>query len=208
MKKFSQFTLLIIVILFGFLSSILLHEFGHCVFYWVQGIPCSMSLVKEYPLQDISVEQYAIGSWGGIVFNWIFLALLYFLTLWFTKKEMHLPVYFSRAFFYGQSIVLFLYAIFLFKGVDKTEFVYAQNLFNLPNFSIIIFTLAFTIVMFYLFIKKQKYKLTLGKAGLTFLVIVICLFFLVFLEDYDTKTNWHKYPAIKIGNDMIYNDTR
>jgi hypothetical protein len=167
-----------------------------------------MSWVKEYPLQDISVEQYAIGSWGGIVFNWIFLALLYFLTIRFIKKEMHLPVYFSRAFFYGQSLVLFLYAIFLFKGVDKAEFVYAQSLFNLPDFSIIIFTLAFTIVMFYLFIKKQKYQLTLRKAGLAFLVIVFSIFFLVILEDYDMKTNWHKYPTIKIGNDMIYNDER
>lgn len=52
-----------------------------------------------------------------------------------------------------------MYVIFLFKGADKTEFVYAQNLFNLPGFSIIIFTLAYAVVMLYLFIKKQKLKL-------------------------------------------------
>lgn len=208
MKKFYQFTTLIIVILFGFLSSILLHEFGHCVFYWMQGIPCSMSWVKEYPLQNLSVEQFAIGSWGGIIFNWILLVLLYLLTLWFLKKEMHLSSYFSRAFFYGDSILLFMYAIFFFKGADKMEFVYAQNLFNLPNFSIIIFTLVFTIVLFYFFIKKQKYNLTLGKAGLAFLVLVISFFFLVILEDYDAKTNWNKYPAIKIGNNTVNNNER
>ena len=206
MKQVGQSTILIIVILFGFISSILFHEFGHCVFYWLQGIPCSMSWVKEYPLQNISVEQYAIGSWGGIIFNWILLALLYFLTLWFLKKKKRLAVYLLRAFFYGNSIVLFMYVIFLFKGADKTEFVYAQNLFNLPSFSITIFTLAYAIVMLYLFIKKQKLKLTLGKTGFAFLVLVISFFFLAILEDYDAKTNWHKYPTIKIGNDRFYND--
>ncbi|MBU8891581.1 MAG: hypothetical protein KOO66_02295 [Bacteroidales bacterium] len=206
MKKLGESITLIIVILFSFISSILFHEFGHCIFYWMQGIPCSMSWVKEFPLQDLSVTQYAIGSWGGIVFNWLLLVLLYFITIWFYKRGKHSIVYFLKALFYGNSIVQIMYALFIIKGTDKTEFIYAQNLLNLPSFSIIIFTLVFTILMLYLFIKKMKIVVKLVHVGFAFLVLILSIFLVSIVENYDSKTNWHKYPAVKVGNEMIYNE--
>jgi hypothetical protein len=176
------------------------------MFYWAQGIACRMSLLKEFPLQDISVQQYAVGSWGGILFNWIFLMLLYVLTISFLKRGNQQALFISRALFCGQAIVLFMYVIILIKGVDKNEFVFAQSLFDLPEFSITGFSLIYTFVLFFLFIKKLKIKLTIRNVGFAFLVLLVSFFFLVILEEYDSKTNWHKYPTIKIGGEMIYNE--
>ena len=59
---------LILVIVMGIISTSL-HELGHCVFYWMQGIPASMSLVMEFPLVDITASQYGVGSAGGPLVN-------------------------------------------------------------------------------------------------------------------------------------------
>lgn len=206
MRQFCRYVLFVIAVLSGFVFSILFHEFGHCVFYWIQRIPCSMSWVKEYPLLDISVQQYSIGSWGGIIFNWILLASMYSLTSLFLKKKMHLPAYLARSIFYGNSLVLIIYAIFLLKGADKTEFVYAQNLLNLPGFSIIIISLIYTVLMQYMFLRKHKIRITPAKAGFALIVLLASLILLAILESYDAKTNWHKYPTIKIGTERLYNE--
>lgn len=53
-------------LLFTLLSA-LLYEAGHCLFYWAQGIPAGMFLVKEYPLRDITDLEYVLGSAGRAV---------------------------------------------------------------------------------------------------------------------------------------------
>lgn len=54
----------LLVVISGIVST-LLHEVGHLLFYWAQGIPAGISLVMEYPLMDITESQYGIGSAGG-----------------------------------------------------------------------------------------------------------------------------------------------
>jgi hypothetical protein len=53
----------------GGIISTLLHELGHCVFYWIQGIPAAMSPTKELPLKDITATQHAIGCAGETFAN-------------------------------------------------------------------------------------------------------------------------------------------
>jgi hypothetical protein len=57
------------------LVSALLHEFGHCLLYWAQGIPAGMSMVKEYPLRNITDSEYAVGSLGGPLSNLVQLSI-------------------------------------------------------------------------------------------------------------------------------------
>ncbi len=190
----------------GFFTSITLHEFGHCLFYRVQGIPAQQSLVKEYPMHDITVTQYAIGSWGGILLNWIFITVLFFLAFYFNKRQKGTASFITRGFFYGQSILLLIYGIFLIKGEDKTEFVFAQNLLHMPLYSIVIITLIMTGIFVYLFVSGHHIKITVPKAVLTVCTIVFLIIFTALLEEYDAKTNWHKYPTVKIGDMMLYNE--
>jgi len=76
-KSISIIQILIFIFwtLIGVILSGPFHEFGHCVFYWAQGISAAMSLTKEFPLHDISVNQYALGSFGGIFFSWLAMVL-------------------------------------------------------------------------------------------------------------------------------------
>ena len=73
---------LLFVVIAGVLSTSL-HELGHCVFYWAQGIPASMSLVMEFPLVDITARQYGIGSAGGPLVNIVLILGAYY----FAKKH-------------------------------------------------------------------------------------------------------------------------
>jgi hypothetical protein len=78
---------LLLVIITG-IASTSLHELGHCVFYWMQGIPAGMSLVMEFPLVDITTKQYAIGSAGGPLINILLIVGAYFLVRNQKKKSI------------------------------------------------------------------------------------------------------------------------
>ena len=58
-------TLFALLLLAGSIVSTIFHELGHCIAYWVQGVPASLSLTKEFPLRNITAQEFAIGSAGG-----------------------------------------------------------------------------------------------------------------------------------------------
>ena len=62
-------------------------ELGHCVFYWMQGIPASMSLVMEFPLVDITASQYGVGSMGGPLVNILLIVGAYYMVRKYEKKS-------------------------------------------------------------------------------------------------------------------------
>jgi len=61
---FRALTFASLVFLAG-IVSVLFHELGHCLFYWLQGVPAAMSFVKEFPLRDITASEYAVVVDGG-----------------------------------------------------------------------------------------------------------------------------------------------
>ena len=77
---------LFLVIIIGIVST-LFHELGHCIFYWIQGIPASMSLVMEFPLIDITAKQYGIGSIGGPLASILLFIVGYYFVRKYDKKS-------------------------------------------------------------------------------------------------------------------------
>ena len=208
MRKIARAAGIIAFVQIGFVIAAFIHEFGHWVFYRIQGIPTAVSLVKEFPLRDLSVREYAVGSWGGIVFNWMWLIILCAIIRISASGDGRLKKLILNSLFWGQSIVLLLYVLLFFKGEDKTEFFYAQSLFHLPKYSIIIFSLILTTATVVLVMRWNRQKLSISAIVTALATGIVSVVFLSLLETYDAKTNWHKHPTISVGDEMLYNEHR
>jgi len=208
MRKIAQAAGLIAFVQIGVGIAAFIHEFGHWVFYRIQGIPAAISLVKEFPLRDLSVREYAVGSWGGIIFNWIWLIVLCAMIRISASGAGRLKKLIPNSLFWGQCIVLLLYALLLFKGQDKTEFIYAQGLFHLPKYSIVIFNLILTAAAIIFVMRWNRQKLKISTIVIALATGIVSVVFLSLLETYDAETNWRKYPTISVGDDMLYNEHR
>lgn len=206
-KRSSTFKILIFIFwtLIGVVLSGPFHEFGHCVFYWIQGVPASMSLTKEFPLRDISTNQYALGSFGGILFSWLAIILLFSLQNFLTKKNKKGETVF-QALFMGQVMIGLIYMLeFVLKGDSPGELLSAEKLIHLPRNSLTWFTFVLALMFLFVFLKKSRIRIGLKQVMfflLLFLLSVICV---IILGELDKKL-WQKFPIVKIGDAMIYNE--
>ena len=181
------------------------HEFGHCVFYWIQGIPASMSLTKEFPLRDITVREYALGSFGGIFFSW--LALLFFFVLqdWLLRKNKKGKEKFSFLFL-GQNMIGFISLLqFFLKGDSPGEFRFAETQIGLPKHSLLWLTVLLSLILLILFLSRLRIRIRLKEISFFFSIFVLSLLCVGLIEELDKNLFWHKFPTIKIGDVKVYN---
>lgn len=198
----SRIKFLLLVIAAGVIST-LIHELGHCIFYWFQGIPAAMSLVKEYPLVDITATQYAIGSVGGPLAN---IALIIISYLVIRKYEKH-----TRVWNYLSALIIANSFYFVFRGLlallkrSGGELQDAASLIGLNYLFIVglFFIIAITILA--LWINRFSIRIS-ATNGFSFVLFFIAYFIvLIIMQVADESLFWHKFPTIQIDDGRLYN---
>lgn len=200
MKYRIKFLFLVIII--GIISTSL-HELGHCVFYWIQGIPASMSLVMEFPLIDITAKQYGIGSAGGPLVNILLIIGAYYFVSKYEKKSIAWSIY--SAIIIANSFYLIFRSILGLAKNDGGEIESSMNLIGLNFYvaAILFLVLAFTILT--LWTRKFNIKLSFRNHGYYMLLFISYLAIIMVMEAIDTKYFWGKYPSVEIGNGRTHN---
>ena len=180
-----------------------LHEFGHCVFYWIQGIPAGMSLVMEFPLINISAKQYGIGSAGGPIVNILLIIGAYYFVQKYDKKSKKWNV--CSAIIVANSFYFIFRAILGLAKNDGGEIESSMNLIGLDfrTAAVLFFILALTILV--LWVHKFKIKFSLGNSSYYLLVFISYLAIIMVMEGIDAKYFWDKYPSIEIDDGRIHN---
>lgn len=197
-----RFYFLCLVLIAGIISTFL-HEFGHCIFYWIQGIPASMSLVMEFPLIDITHKQYGIGSAGGPLVNILLIAGAYGLIRNQKKKSIKWSIY--SAIIVSNSFYLIFRSLLGIAKNDGGEIESSMNLFGLNFYFAAGFFLILSFVMLVLWVRKFKIKTSIGNFGYYILLFILYLSLILVMEAIDTKYFWKNYPTITIGDDKIHN---
>jgi len=202
--KIRNVSLFILIFFLAAVISILIHELGHCLFYWIQGIPAAFSLTKEYPLQDITVQNYRIGSLGGPVTNFIQIIVVLILIRRYRRNRKINMVLVS---FLLVNIYYFIFrSLIAILKRDGGELEDAANLFGLNYWMFIIAFLTVTVVVLYILIKWDSFRINISNIlrfiGLFIAFVVI----VVMLETVDKKLFWAKYPKIEIEDGRIYHD--
>ncbi len=200
-----KFQFLMLVVAAGILST-LLHEFGHCVFYWLQGIPAGMSLVKEYPLIDITVHQYGIGSAGGPLVN-IILIILSFLLVRSYKKRTRAWNFLSALIFANAFYFILRSLEALLKG-EGGEIESAANLVGLNYHFIVALFFIITLTILILWIRRFEVRISIRTGGYFLLLFIAFVASLLIVHSIDRNLFWQRFPSIQIDNGRIYNKTR
>lgn len=197
-----KFQFLMLVVAAGILST-LLHEFGHCVFYWIQGIPAAMSLVKEYPLIDITAHQYGIGSAGGPLVNIILIILSFLLVRKYKKRT---PTWnFLSALIFANAFYFMLRSLeALLKG-EGGEIESAANLVGLNYFFIVALFFFITLTILTLWILKFGVRISIRNGGYFLLLFIAFVASILVVHSIDRNLFWQRFPAIQIDDGRIYN---
>jgi len=193
---------LMLVLISGIFST-LLHEFGHCIFYWIQKIPASMSLVMEYPLINITAKQYGIGSAGGPLVN-IFLMLGAFYFAGKSEKKTKKWDIFSAVIIANSFYLIFRAILGIIKN-DGGEIESVMNLFGL-NFkvaAVLFIIIAITVLVFW--IRMFSIRISLGNFSYYLFLFISYMVIIMVMEGIDTKYFWNNYPTIEIEDVGIHN---
>ena len=190
------------MVIIGVIST-LLHEFGHCIFYWIQGIPASMSLVMEFPLINITAKQYGIGSIGGPLVNILLIIGGYYIVRKYRKKSNKWNIY--SAVIIANSFYLIFRSILGFAKNDGGEIDSIMDLFGFDFYAaaFLFLLIAFTILI--LWIRKYNLQYSFGNFSYYILLFILYLVTILFMEAIDAKYLWNKYPTIEIENVRIHN---
>jgi hypothetical protein len=200
MRDRLRFLLLLIV---AAIVSTLLHELGHCVFYWAQGVPAAMSVTKEYPLTDITASQYAIGSAGGPLFS--IAAVVLAVSLYRRRREAGpLKGFLSALILTGAFYFILRSLIALLKGRGG-ELDSAASLLGLDYRAAIVVFVAVIAVSFYLWIRAGGPRFSLKHAGYFVVLLIGYVIFVVALQSIDQSLFWAKFPSVEIGDGRVYN---
>jgi hypothetical protein len=96
-------------------------------------VRCIIISGDEYPLIDITVKQYSIGSFGGILFTWLGMIIFYLLQRYFmhNRKKGRLIV---SSVFVGQIMLgLIFFVLFILSGFSAIqENTFAESYFHIP----------------------------------------------------------------------------
>jgi len=183
--------------------SILLHELGHCIFYWIQGVPAAMSLVKEYPLRDITAAQYSIGSAGGPLANIIQISVAYFL---FEKQERGTKMWrflsgliFANVFYF---IIRSLETILKNKGGELES---AARMIGLNFYFVIAFYIVLTVVFLTLWVRHSGTAVTFRNFAYFLWLFLGFVVFVSTLHNLDRALFWKRFPTIHIDDGRVYN---
>ncbi len=183
--------------------STLLHELGHCVFYWIQGVPAGMSLTKEFPLRDITATQYAVGSVGGPLAS---LGLLVVATALFRKYSAieKLRDVFSALILANLYYVVLRSLIALLKG-EGGELDSIAGLVGLDFRAVVVLFIIVSAICVYLWIRAGGPRLNVRNSATFFLLLIFYVFLVVGLESIDSALFWRRFPTIEIDDGRTYN---
>ncbi|UCC82765.1 MAG: hypothetical protein JSW46_17625 [Gemmatimonadota bacterium] len=183
--------------------STLLHELGHCVFYWIQGVPAGMSLTKEFPLRDITAAQYAVGSIGGPLAS---LGLLVLATALFRKYSASekLRDVFSALILANVYYVVLRSFIALLKG-EGGELDSIAGLVGLDFRAVVVVLLIVTVICIYVWIRAGGPRPSVRNSASFFLLLIFYVFLVVCLESVDSALFWRGFPTIEIDDGRTYN---
>jgi hypothetical protein len=186
------------------IASSLFHELGHCIFYWLQGIPSAFSLMKEFPLKDLTAQQFAIGSAGGPLFSLLLLTSSYGLQ---QRYKHHQPTgAILSSFVLANSFYCILRSLIALRKGSGEELERAASLASTNYVTVVGILLGTMTVVMYLWIKNNaigvSIKNTLYVIGLFFLFVLT----LLTVESFDRKVIWRKFPTIQIDEGTRYNE--
>ena len=180
-----------------------LHELGHCVFYWMQGIPASMSLVMEFPLVDITASQYGVGSAGGPLVNILLIVGAYYMVRKYEKKSKRWRIY--SALIIANSFYLIFRAILGLAKNDGGEIESAMNLVGLNFYVAAIMFIILAITILVLWVQRFNIKVSLGNFSYYTFLFISYLVIILVMEGIDAKYFWANYPTIQIEDVGIHN---
>ncbi len=200
MKYRLKFLFLVIII--GIVST-LLHELGHCIFYWIQGIPASMSLVMEFPLINITAKQYGIGSIGGPLVNILLFIGGYYFAIKYDKKSNKWNI--CSAIIIANSFYLIFRIIIGLAKNNGGEIESIMNLIGLNFYTAAVLFLLLSFTILILWARKFKIKYSLGNFSYYIFLFILYLITILCMEAIDTKYFWEKYPTIEIEDVRIHN---
>ena len=188
------------------LFSALLHELGHCIFYWVQGIPAGMSLVKEYPLRDITDLEYAVGSAGGPLSNVVQVSIG---LIWVQRSRLN-----SRSGRWGLAFVLANVCYFIVRsGIallsgEGGELTDAASLVGLSYQGAIVLFILISVGALVWTMRAARLRITWRRAFQFPGVVILYFIFLVVVQTFDRAVFWDHFPTIEIGEGRLYNQHR
>ena len=201
MNRALKFALLV----FGAgIVSTLLHEFGHCLFYWFQGVPAAMSLVKEFPLRDITAREYAIGSAGGPFVNVVMIGMC----VWLFRKisEEHKLRTVLSAFILANVFYFILRSFIALLKRRGGELSDIARMAGLGYGSVVILYAGISFVALYCWMRIGGIKLSIRSVGAFVALLMGYLFLMVGMESLNSRLMWEKYPAIQIDDGRTYNE--
>jgi len=188
------------------LASALLHEFGQCLSYWFQGIPAGMSLMKEYPLRDITEAQYALGLAGGTLSNVVQIFVGGLLV-----QGSH-P--YSRLRLWALALVLANVCYFIVSsGIallsgSGGEFAAVANLIGVPLQILLVLFLLASIGSLIWVITIARVRVTWARVLQLPVLVILYVVFLVGIQSLDQRLFWHRFPTIEIGEGRLHNQHR
>jgi len=195
----------LLVILAGIVTA-LFHEFGHCVFYWLQGIPAAMSLVKEYPLRDITAHEYAIGSVGGPLASLLALTV----AAWLLGR----PATGQRAKPALSALVLASVFYFVLRGLIAVlkrrggELEDVAGLVGLDYRAMVVLYAIIVVWALCYYVKVAGVRVGLFTTGAFLALFAGYVFVMVSVETLDASSFWKRFPAIRIDDGRTYNQHR
>ncbi len=183
--------------------STLLHEVGHMIFYWAQGIPAGISLVMEFPLVDITERQYGIGSAGGPLVN-----LLLFTGSWALVRncEKGTPRWsVLSAMIVSNSYYLIFRTLLGYAKGDGGEIESAMNLVGLGFNTAAVLFLGVTVVVLVIWARRFSIRVSALNVGCYVLFFVAYLASILSMKAIDSIYFWHRFPTIIIGDGKVHN---
>jgi uncharacterized membrane protein len=193
----------LVLLLIAAIVSTLLHELGHCVLYWLQGIPAAMSLTKEYPLRDITAMQYSIGSVGGPLANVVQITAAIVLYRGYSSdRALRDPL---SALILANVFYFILRALIAVLKRDGGELDSAAQLAGLDYRAVVALFVIITVVFLSLWMKASGTPLNLRNSLIFIGLLVFFVIVLGSLQSIDQKLFWNKFPTIQIDDGRVYN---
>jgi len=186
--------------------SALVHELGHGVFYWLQGVPAGVSLVKEFPLRDITASQYAVGSLGGPVASLVLLAVSCHLY----GRAGGAPRRRSVASAFVLANVLYfvlrgLIAVLKRRGGELDDI---AGLVGLGHPAVVLAYAVISAAALTYWMRVGRVRATPRAAGAFVALLAGYVVVMTGLEVVDQALFWHRFPTVQIDDGRTYNEQR
>ena len=184
--------------------SALLHEFGHCLACWLQGVPAAMSLAKEFPLRDITANEYAIGSAGGPIASAVVLGVS--MRLFSRSSDAGNRRAVPSAFVLANVFYFTLRGLISLLKRRGGELSEIAGLVGLGYGSIVILYAMISVVALYSWMRIGGVRFSARAVGSFVALLVGYVFVMGGVESLDSRLFWERYPAVEIDDGRTYNE--